>query len=143
LELSSVRRACKRTYKKARVEPNQIDVAEVHDAFTIAEILELEALGFAKPKEGYKILRESLDYESVPKAPSPYLINGREVYFNTSGGLKAKGHPVGATGVSQIVEIVKQLKGECGKRQVKDAEKGLALNIGGTGGTAVVSVLEV
>jgi acetyl-CoA C-acetyltransferase len=104
-----------------RVGPGDIDVAQVHDCFTIAEILAYEDLGFAKPGEGTR------------------LLDGRETYadgrtpVNVDGGLLSKGHPVGATGGSQVRSIVKQLRGEAGEAQVKDAEIGLVHNVGGVG----------
>ncbi len=123
--------AARQAYKMAGVEPKDIDVAEVHDCFTIAEIMAIEDLGFFEKGEGGKATEEGLT-----------AIDG-QIPINTSGGLKAKGHPVGATGIAQINEIVMQLRGEAGKRQVKDAEVGLTHNVGGSGGTAVVHILGV
>jgi len=123
--------AAKRAYKMAKKEPKDIDIAEVHDAFTIGEILAVEALGFCEIGEGGK-LTESGETAIDGKIP-----------VNTSGGLKAKGHPVGATGVAQAVEITAQLLKKAGKRQVKKAEAGLTHNVGGSGGTAVVHILEI
>ena len=123
--------AARQAYKMAGVEPKDIDVAEVHDCFTIAEIMAIEDLGFFEKGKGGKATEEGLT-----------AIDG-QIPINTSGGLKAKGHPVGATGVAQINEIVMQLRGEAGKRQVKDAEVGLTHNVGGSGGTAVVHILGV
>ena len=120
--------AGKRAYDSAGIKPKEIDFAEVHDCFTIAEIMAIEALGFCPFGEGGKIT-EAGETE----------LHGR-IPVNTSGGLKAKGHPVGATGVAQAVEAVKQLRGECGKRQVRGAEIGLAHNVGGSGATAVVHI---
>ncbi|MEM2403448.1 MAG: thiolase domain-containing protein, partial [Archaeoglobaceae archaeon] len=124
----AVVRASREAYKIAGIEAKDIDVAEVHDSFTIAEILAYEDLGFAKKGEGMKLIREG-ETEIGGKIP-----------VNTSGGLKACGHAVGATGIRQIVDLVLQLRGEAGKRQV-NADKALALNIGGSGATAVVSIL--
>jgi len=142
LVLDSAKRASEEAYKKAKIRPEDIDVIELHDCFTIAEILNLEACGFAKRGEGYKIVRTLEPYDEINKkdAPIPYIINGKKLFVNTSGGLKAKGHPVGATGAAQIVEIVNQLLGRCGKRNV-NCKIGAALNIGGTGGSAAFSVL--
>ncbi len=142
LILDSAKRAAESAYKKADIKPKNIDLIEVHDCFTINEILCLEAAGFAKRGKGYEIIRSLLPYENINKreAPIPYLVDGKEVFVNTSGGLKAKGHPVGATGVAQVVEVVNQLLGRCGKRNV-NPEVGATLNIGGTGGTATFSVL--
>lgn len=117
-------------YKQAKIKSKDIDFAEVHDCFTIAEIIATEDLGFFKPGEG-----------------GPAVVEGRtqigaEKSINTSGGLKAKGHPVGATGIAQIIELYHQLRGEAGKRQVFKAEIGLAHNVGGTGATCCVHILQ-
>ena len=122
--------AAKMAYKQANVTPKDIDFAEVHDCFTIAEICAIEDLGFVKKGEGGKAIENNIT-----------TLDG-QIPINTSGGLKAKGHPVGATGVAQIVEIVKQLRGEADKRQVKNAKIGLAHNVGGSGATAVIHILE-
>lgn len=127
LTMNAVVHAARQAYKQAGIEPKDIDVAEVHDSFTIAEILAYEDLGFAKKGEGTKLIREGIT-----------SLDG-DLPVNPSGGLKACGHAVGATGVRQAVEITLQLRGDAGKRQV-DAERGLALNIGGTGATAVVTI---
>ncbi len=127
LTMGAVVKAARDAYRLARVEPKDIQVAEVHDSFTIAEILAYEDLGFAEKGKGGELIREGVTEI------------GGKIPVNTSGGLKACGHAVGATGVRQAVEIVAQLRGEAGKRQV-DAEKGLTLNIGGTGATAVVTI---
>jgi acetyl-CoA C-acetyltransferase len=113
-------------YKKAGLTPKDIDVAEVHDCFTIAEIIATEDLGFFKPGEG-----------------GPAALEGKtkidgEVAVNTSGGLKATGHPVGATGVKQACEVSWQLRGDGEETQVKDVEYALTHNVGGSGATAVV-----
>jgi acetyl-CoA C-acetyltransferase len=121
-------KASRHAYKQAGITIKDIDFAEVHDCFTIAEIIATEDLGFCKKGEGGKLLDER-----------ETEIGGR-IPVNTSGGLKAVGHPVGATGVKQAVEMVLQLRGKAGKRQVKDAEIGLAHNVGGSGATAVVHV---
>jgi acetyl-CoA C-acetyltransferase len=121
--------AAKRAYKMAGITPKEVDVAEVHDCFTIAEIMAYEDLGFCKKGEGGKLIREGVT-----------ALDG-DLPVNPSGGLKACGHPVGATGVKQVVEIVTQLRGEAGKRQVDGAEVGLTHNVGGTGATAVVHIL--
>ncbi|MCS7118901.1 MAG: thiolase domain-containing protein [Archaeoglobaceae archaeon] len=126
--LQAVVIASKEAYKIAGVEAKNVDVAEVHDSFTISELLAYEDLGFAKKGEGKKLIREG-ETEIGGKIP-----------VNTSGGLKACGHAVGATGIRQIVDLVIQLRGEAGKRQV-NAERALALNLGGSGATAVVSIL--
>ena len=121
----ATRTAC----KMAGVKLDDIDLAEVHDCFTIAEIMAIEDLGFCKKGDGGKVTEQG-----------ETAIGGRTP-VNTSGGLKGKGHPVGATGIAQAVEIVQQLRGEAGKRQVDGAEVGLTHNVGGSGGTAVVHVL--
>ncbi len=122
--------AAKKAYKQAALTHKDIDLAEVHDCFTIAEICAIEDLGFIKKGEGGKAIDNN--------------ITTLEGYLpiNTSGGLKAKGHPVGATGVAQIVEIVLQLRGDADKRQVKDARIGLAHNVGGSGATCTVHIME-
>ncbi|MBI5242543.1 MAG: thiolase domain-containing protein [Elusimicrobia bacterium] len=122
--------AAQRAMRMAGVKPSGIDFAEVHDCFTIAEICAIEALGFCKPGEGGRFTEEG------------HTALGGSKPINTSGGLKAKGHPVGASGVAQIVELVEQLRGEAGDRKVKGARRGLAQNMGGTCGSAVVSILE-
>lgn len=128
-QLSSVKKAAQKAYQMAKIKPQEIDLAEVHDCFTIAEILALEALGFYPKGQGAQAAAKKETY-----------LQGK-LPINTSGGLKACGHPVGATGVKQIVEITHQLKGKAGQRQVKKAQIGLTENIGGTGGTAVVHIL--
>jgi acetyl-CoA C-acetyltransferase len=115
-------------YKMAKTTPKDIDFAEVHDCFTIAEICAIEDLGFVKKGEGGKA------------AESGLTAIGGKIPINPSGGLKACGHPVGATGVKQAVEITLQLRGEAGKRQIDGAEIGLTHNVGGSGGTAVVHI---
>jgi len=125
--------AASQAYNMAKLNPDKISLAEVHDCFTIAEIMAYEDLGFCKKGEGGRVIEEGETY-----------IGGR-IPVNASGGLKAKGHPIGATGVGQIYEITKQLRGEVEKRsrQVPNAKFGLAHNVGGSGGTAVVHILGV
>jgi len=123
--------AAQRAFKMAGKTPTDLHLAEVHDCFTIAEIVVVEALGLCKPGEG------------GCQASSGRTALGGEVPVNPSGGLKAKGHPVGATGVAQAVEITTQLRGAAGKRQVKGARVGLTQNMGGTGASTVVHILEV
>ncbi len=122
--------AAKMAYKQANLQPKDIDFAEVHDCFTIAEICAIEDLGFVKKGEGGKAVQKKIT-----------TFDGT-IPVNTSGGLKSKGHPVGATGVAQIVELTKQLRGEADKRQLKDARYGLAHNVGGSGATCVVHIME-
>jgi acetyl-CoA C-acetyltransferase len=121
--------AARTAYKMAGIGPKDVDLAEVHDCFTIAEIMAVEDLGFCKKGEGGRLTEEG-----------ETALDGK-IPINPSGGLKGKGHPVGATGIAQVVEIVVQLRGEAGKRQVDGAEIGLTHNVGGSGGTAIVHVL--
>ena len=124
-DLLAVRGAAKQAFKMAGVKPSDVDVAELHDAFTILEIVESEEVGFFKKGEGHLALERG-DTSLTGKLP-----------INTSGGLKGKGHPVGATGVGQAHEIILQLRGEAGKRQVKDAKVGFTCNFGGFGNNVV------
>jgi acetyl-CoA C-acetyltransferase len=121
--------AARKAFDQAGLEPGDIDLAEVHDAFTIGEIVAIEDLGFAEKGEGGRAAVEGL------------TAIGGEIPINTSGGLKACGHPVGATGIKQAYEMVLQLRGEAGKRQVEGAEVGLTHNVGGCGGTALVHIM--
>jgi len=118
--------AGRRAFKEAKLEPRDVQVAEVHDNFTITEIIAIEDLQFVEKGKGGPATMDGVT-----------ALNGK-VSVNTSGGLKARGHPVGATGVAQAVEIVRQLRGEAGKRQVVGARHGLTHTLGGTGATAVV-----
>ena len=129
--LKAVELASKKAYEEAGVKPSDIDLAELHDCFTIAEIIEYEACGFAPDGKGWKLLEEGTT-----------TIKGK-LPVNTSGGLKAKGHPIGATGTGQIYEIVHQLRGDIKEkeRQVRDAHIGLTVNMGGSGGTAAAHIL--
>ena len=124
----SAKEAAKIAYKMAGVGPANIDVATVHDCFTIAEIIAYEDLGFCEKGEGGKLIQAKETY-----------VGGR-IPVNVDGGLKSKGHPIGATGVSMAIEITKQLRGEAGERQVKNAEIGLAHNVGGTGQVTAVHI---
>lgn len=126
--MPAVVKAARKAFKNSGIDQKKINVAEVHDCFTIAELTQLEDLGFCQKGMGKNLIEDGS------------IEIGGDIPINPSGGLKAKGHPVGATGVSQAVEIVKQLKGECGKRQVHDAEIGLCCNVGGTGASSVVSI---
>jgi acetyl-CoA C-acetyltransferase len=130
-ELGAVRLAGERAYAMAGKQPADIHLVEVHDCFTIAEIMATEALGFFPPGGGGPAVEKGLT-----------AIGGR-IPVNTSGGLKSKGHPVGATGVAQVLEIVSQLRGEAGQRQVEGARVGMTQNMGGSGGSSVVHILEV
>lgn len=120
--------AAKKAYEMAKLTPKDMDFAELHDCFTIAEIMAIEDLGFFKKGEGGRATMEGR------------TALGGEMPTNTSGGLKACGHPVGATGVKQAVEAVWQLRGEAEGRQVKGAHIGLSHNVGGSGATAVVHI---
>jgi len=128
----ATRYAAMEAYELSGLKPEDVQIAEVHDCFSIAEILHIEDLGFFKPGEGYKAVEEGLTRLDGPKP------------INTSGGLKCKGHPVGATGTGQLVEIWKQLRGQAGERQVpiKDLRIGATHNLGGTGGTCTLTILE-
>jgi acetyl-CoA C-acetyltransferase len=128
--LDVVARASVRAYAMSGLTPPDIAVAEIHDCFTIAEIIAIEALGFVARGHGGNA---ALAGETSREGRIP---------VNTSGGLKAKGHPVGATGAAQIFEIVTQLRSDAGKRQIKGARVGLAANMGGSGGSATVHILE-
>jgi acetyl-CoA C-acetyltransferase len=127
--IDATRIAADRAFKTARLQRSNIDVAEVHDCFTIAEIMAIEDLAFFEKGRG------------GPATLAGETAIGGKIPINTSGGLKACGHPVGATGIKQAVEIVEQLRGTAGKRQVEGAEVGLTHNVGGTGGTVVVHIL--
>jgi len=129
--LPSAVHAAKAAYEMAGVRPEDIRVAEVHDCFTIAEIIASEDLGFFKPGEGWKAVDEG---KTARDGSRP---------INTSGGLKSKGHPVGASGIGQVLEIWKQLRGEAGARQLAgDPNLGLTHNVGGTGQTCTVHIFE-
>ncbi|MCB9101137.1 MAG: thiolase domain-containing protein [Anaerolineales bacterium] len=119
-----------RAYKQAGVSPEDIDFFELHDAFTIMAALSLEASGFAQRGHGTWL---ALDGEVTPQGKIP---------ISTRGGLKARGHPVGATGLYQIVEAVQQLRGEAGDNQIKNAALGMTQNIGGSGATIVTHIFE-
>jgi len=127
--LAVARQAAEHAYKMAGVNPKDIDVAEVHDCFTISEILAYEDLGFTRPGEGKELVRNKETYKegSMP--------------VNVDGGLLSKGHPIGATGGSQIRTIVLELRGNAGEMQVKDPEIGLIHNIGGVGLYGTVAIL--
>lgn len=126
--LPSAREAAEQAYRQAGVKARDIKVAEVHDCFTIAEIMAYEDLGFCRKGEGGPFVQERQSY-----------IGGRTP-VNVDGGLKAKGHPIGATGVSMAVEIIRQLRGEGGARQVPNADIGLTHNVGGIGQYTFVHV---
>jgi len=125
----AVRAAARRAYAMAGIGPDRIDFAEVHDCFTIAEIVATEDLGFSPPGRG--------GFEALQGTTAR---DGR-IPVNASGGLKAKGHPVGATGVAQLCDMVRQLRGDAGPLQLDRRNVGLAQNLGGSGATCVVTIL--
>ncbi|HVP57160.1 MAG TPA: thiolase family protein, partial [bacterium] len=128
-ELTAVRLAASQAFKMAGLKPADVNVAELHDAFTILEIAESEEAGFFKKGTGHLALEKG---ETALTGKLP---------INPSGGLKAKGHPVGATGVAQLTELVWQLRGEAGERQVKNAKIGFSCNFGGFGNNVIAFVL--
>lgn len=128
--MSSTIKAAKTAYEQAGIKPEDLDIAELHDAFTPLELLSYEDLGFAKKGHGAELIRDGTT-----------KING-SLPVNTSGGLKAKGHPISPTGLAQIYEISKQMKNECGKRQINKPKYGLAQNVGGVGTMAAVHILK-
>jgi acetyl-CoA C-acetyltransferase len=121
--------ASREAYKMAKLTAKDIDVAEVHDSFSSAEIMNYEDLGFCERGEGGKFIEDGQTYV------------GGKIPVNIDGGLLAKGHPVGATGTSHIIAIVKQLRNEAGQNQVPNAKIGLAHNIGGIGMYSVCTAL--
>jgi acetyl-CoA C-acetyltransferase len=130
LWLSAAEKSSKEAYSQAGIGPEDVDVFEYHDAFTIMAALSLEASGFAEQGKGPVLANEG-----------EIKINGR-IPVATRGGLKARGHPVGATGMYQLIEVIQQLRGEAGETQVSDAEFGMAQNIGGSGSNIVTHILK-
>jgi acetyl-CoA C-acetyltransferase len=128
--LDATKKASENAYAEAGVKASDISIAEIHDAFTSLELMSYEDLGLCTKGEGIKMIREGM---TKPDGAIP---------VNTSGGLKAKGHPISPTGISQIYELVKQMRGECGKRQIKKPEYGLTQNIGGAGTMVAVHILK-
>lgn len=126
--LNATKLAAKTAFDMAKVNPEQVDFAEVHDCFTIAELMAYEDLGFCCVGEGGKLVESG-----------ETRLGGR-IPINVSGGLKAKGHPVGATGAAQVYEVYLQLTGQAGQRQVHEAKVGLTQNLGGSGATAAVHI---
>jgi len=128
----ATKNAAKEAYSMSGLSPKDIQFSEVHDCFSIAEIIHMEDLGFFPPGQGYKAVEEGLT-----------RLDG-SMPINTSGGLKCKGHPVGATGIAQLYEVWVQLRGKAGKRQIPnpDLRVGAAHNLGGTGGTCTFTILE-
>ncbi len=127
--LPSAAAAAQEAYAMAGITAKDIKVAEVHDCFTIAELMAYEDLGFCERGQGGSFIQEKQSYI------------GGSTPVNVDGGLKAKGHPIGATGTSQVCEIVKQLRGECGERQIEGADLGLTHNVGGIGQYCFVNVI--
>ena len=130
LWLAAAEKSAREAYRQAGVGPEQVDLFEIHDAFSIMSALSLEACGFAERGQGPRLAQEG---EIRP---------GGKIPITTMGGLKARGHPVGATGMYQIVEVVKQLRGEAGPAQIDGAKVGMAQNIGGSGATIVTHILK-
>ncbi len=128
--LPASKQASQRAYEAAGIGPSDLDFAEVHDCFSIAEIIAYEDLGFCEPGEGGGLVEQG------------ETTLGGSLPVNTSGGLKSKGHPIGATGAGQAVEVYEQLTAQAGERQVPEARIGLTHNVGGSGGAAVVHVFE-
>ena len=129
LVLSAAARSARQCYEMAGIQMRDIDVFELHDAFSIMSVLSLEACGFAERGQGVRL---GLDGD---------IAIGGKIPICTRGGLKARGHPVGATGMYQIVELVQQLRGECNGTQVNGASLGMAQNIGGSGATVLTHIL--
>ena len=128
--IPSTKIACEAAYKMAGITPKDVDFAEVHDCFTIAEVVDTEDLGFFEKGKGVDAVREGLTKR-----------NG-QIPINPSGGLKSKGHPIGATGVGQVVEVFDQLTGKAGERTVNDAKIGLTQNFGATGASCAVHIFQ-
>jgi acetyl-CoA C-acetyltransferase len=125
-----VKKAAENAYKNSGITPEKLDVLEVHDCFTIAELIIMEELGLVeRGKSGAAVSSGMTTY-------------GGKIPINTSGGLKSKGHPVGASGVAQVVEIVEQLRRTAGERQVEGAKIGMTQNMGGSGGSCVIHIME-
>jgi acetyl-CoA C-acetyltransferase len=129
-DLDVVELSAERAYKMAGLTPGDIHVAEVHDCFAIAEICCYEALGFVERGKGKDAAKDGVTD-----------LGGR-IPVNISGGLKSKGHPVGATGIAQAITIVEQLRGEAGESQVEGARVGLAQNMGGSGASSAIHIFQ-
>jgi acetyl-CoA C-acetyltransferase/acetyl-CoA acyltransferase len=126
----AARDAAAQAYEQANISADDISFAEVHDCFTGAEIMASEAIGLIKDGEG------------GPAAAEGRTAHDGEIPINVSGGLKAKGHPIGATGVAQVVELTEQIRGDAGARQLEQTDRGLAHNLGGDAATTLVTVME-
>jgi acetyl-CoA C-acetyltransferase len=131
LWLTAAEKSARKAYEQAGIQPDDVDVFELHDAFSIMSALSLEACGFAERGQAPRLALEGL------------ILPGGKIPITTRGGLKARGHPVGATGVYQIVEVVQQLRGDAGATQVDDARIGMAQNIGGSGATVITHILQI
>lgn len=129
LWLDAAAKSAQKAYQQADITPDQLNLAELHDSFTIMAALSLEACGFAEPGHGWELARDNA------------IARDGRLPISTFGGLKARGNPVGATGVYQIVEIARQLRGEAGDNQISNAQIGMAQNLGGSGATAVTHIL--
>jgi acetyl-CoA C-acetyltransferase len=130
LKLEGVACSAQRAYENARIQPNDLDLFEAHDAFSIMSVLSLEACGLAERGRGVEL------------GANGSIQIGGQLPLSTMGGLKARGHPVGASGVYQVLEVVQQLRGEAGANQVDKAQLGMAQNIGGSGATVTTTILE-
>jgi acetyl-CoA C-acetyltransferase len=128
--IPSTKIAAEDAFNMAGITPKDVDFAEVHDCFTIAEVVDTEDLGFFEKGKGVEAVREGKT-----------KLNG-EISINPSGGLKSKGHPIGATGVGQVVEVFDQLTGKAGERTVKNAKIGLTQNFGATGASCAVHIFQ-
>ena len=128
--IPSTKIAADAAYKMAGITPRDIDFAEVHDCFTIAEVIDSEDLGFFEKGQGYRAARENR------------TARDGDIPINPSGGLKSKGHPIGATGVGQVVEVYEQLTGKAGQRNLKNVSTGLTHNFGATGASCAVHIFE-
>lgn len=129
-QLEGVHRSCQLAYQQAGVTPSDIDLFEVHDAYSVLAAISLEEAGFAEPGKGHELAHNG-----------EIGLKGR-IPISTFGGLKARGHPIGATGIYQSVEVVKQLTGQAGENQVPDAALGMTQSIGGVGGTVITHIFE-
>ena len=131
LWLAAAELSAKRAMEQAGITPDDVDVFELHDAFTIMAAMSLEASGFAEPGQGWRLARDGA------------IFKDGAIPISTFGGLKARGNPAGATGVYQVVEVAQQLRGEAGDNQIEGVRIGMAQNLGGTGATAVTHIMQL
>jgi acetyl-CoA C-acetyltransferase len=131
LWLAAAEHSARRAMEQAGITPDDVDIFELHDAFTIMSTLSLEASGFAEPGQGWKLARDGA------------IFKDGAIPISTFGGLKARGNPAGATGVYQVVEVAQQLRGEAGDNQIEGARIGMTQNLGGTGATAVTHIMQL